>query len=85
MSKEIQISTPDDLMAFIKRPDVTPEDAIKTFSKAFNSMDLRCVTLTDAVTGKAELNKEDVIQKIDNFIENLKEGNGLKITVIMFN
>jgi hypothetical protein len=72
-------------MAFIKRPDVTAEDAIKTFSTAFNSTKLLCVTLTDAVTGKAELNKEDVIQKIDSFIDNLKEGNGLKVTVIMFN
>jgi hypothetical protein len=82
---KIEINNYDDLTAFIKRPDVSPEDAIKTFSTAFDSTELLCVTLTDAVTGKAELNKEDVIQKISGFIDNIKEGNGLKVTVIMFN
>jgi len=84
-SINIEIENIEDLRLFIRRSDVSAADAIKVFSNAFNSLDMVCITLTDAVTGEAELDKENVISKIERFISDYKEGRILSLSAIVFN
>lgn len=67
---EIEINTIDELLTFVKREEVSPEDAISVFGKAFN---VKCITFIDALTRKLCTNKETVINTIEEYIRKVRE------------
>ena len=85
MKTDININNYDDLMSFVKRKDVSAMDAINVFEKAFNSVDIMCITFVDAVTKESNLDKETVIQKISEFVDEIKKGKDCKMSAIIFN
>jgi hypothetical protein len=66
----IEINTIDQLLTFVKRKEVSPEDAINCFEKAFN---VTCILFTDALTGKLCTDKETVINTIEEYIHKIRE------------
>ena len=67
---EIEINTIDELLTFVKREEVSPEDAISVFKKAFN---VTCITFVDAITRKLCTDKAMVINTIEEYIRKVRE------------
>jgi hypothetical protein len=78
---KLNIDTPAGMIAFVKRDDVTAADAIAVFGSSFKVL---CVTLTDAVSGEVQLDKADVIQKIESFINAGEIVGGADTSVLLF-
>ena len=67
---KVDINTIDELLAFVKREEVSAADAISVFGKAFN---VKCISFVDAVTRKLCTNKETVIRTIEEYIRKVRE------------
>ena len=67
---EIEINTIDELLTFVKREEVSPEDAISVFGKAFN---VKCIIFIDAITRELTTNKETVINTIEEYVRKVRE------------
>lgn len=67
---EIEINTIDELLTFVKRESVSPQDAISVFGKAFN---VKCILFIDAITRELTTNKETVITTIEEYIRKVRE------------
>jgi hypothetical protein len=78
---QITIDSPAGVLAFIKRNDVSADDCISVFGRTFNVL---CVTLIDAVTEKANLDKADVVKKIEEFILAGEFASGSNKSVMLF-
>ena len=75
---EITIDNYEDLLMFIKRKDVTAKDAVDVFEGAFNIV---AIVFVDAITREPNFVKEKVIQKIEGFIDNCKNGQFDKVVL----
>jgi hypothetical protein len=78
---QITINNYDELLSFIKRADVSPADAINVFEKTFNVV---TIVFICAIKRTLDLDKDTVIQKIEGFINEGKEGKEPN-KVILFN
>lgn len=67
---KVDINTIEELLTFVKREEVSPEDAITVFGKAFN---VKCISFVDAITRKLTTNKETVITTIEDYIRKVRE------------
>ena len=67
---KVDLNTIDELLTFVKREEVSPEDAISVFGKAFN---VKCISFVDAITRKLCTNKETVISTIEEYIRKVRE------------
>ena len=65
------INTIEELLTFVKLPEVSPEDAITVFEKAFN---VTCITFVDAITKKLCTDKAMVVTTIEEYIQKVREG-----------
>lgn len=68
---EITIDNYEDLLTFIKRKDVTARAAVDVFEAAFNIV---AIVFVDAQTRETNFVKEKVIEKIEGFINDYKDG-----------
>lgn len=75
---EITINNYDDLLTFIKRKDVTAKAAVDVFEGAFNIV---AIVFVDAQTREPNFEKEKVIQKIEGFIDNCRNGQFDKVVL----
>ncbi len=64
------INTIDELLTFVKRDEVSPNDAISVFGKAFN---VKCIIFIDAITRELTTNKETVINTIEEYVRKVRE------------
>jgi hypothetical protein len=67
---KVDINTIDELLQFVKREEVSPQDAISVFGKAFN---VKCVLFIDAITRELTTNKETVISTIEEYIRKVRD------------
>jgi hypothetical protein len=75
---EITIDNYEDLLTFIKRKDVTAAAAVDVFEAAFKII---AVVFVDAQTREPNFEKEKVIQKIEDFINNCRNGQFDKVVL----
>ena len=75
---EITIDNYEDLLTFIKREDVSSRAAIDVFEGAFNIV---AIIFICAITREPNFEKEKVIQKIEGYINNCKNGQFDKVVV----
>ncbi len=68
--KKVDINTIDELLQFVKREEVSPEDAITVFEKSFG---VTCILFVDAITRKLTTNKETVITTIEEYVRKVRE------------
>jgi len=67
---KLDINTIDELLTFVKREEVGPQDAITVFERAFN---VTCILFIDAITRELTTNKETVINTIEEYIRKVRE------------
>lgn len=75
---QITIDNPTTLLEFIKREDVTAAAAVEVFEGAF---DIVAIVFVDAITREPNFEKEKVIQKIEGFINDYKDGGFKKVVL----
>ena len=75
---DIEINDYEDLLTFIKRKDVTAKAAVNVFEGAFCIVS---IIFVDALSREPHLVKEKVIQKIESYINNCKEGRFDKVVL----
>ena len=75
---EITINNYDDLLKFVKRKDVSAAAALDVFEGAFQVV---VITFLCAITREPQLVKQKVIEKIEDFINNCKNGQFDKVVV----
>ena len=68
--KKVNINTIEELLNFVKREEVSPQDAISVFGKAFN---VKCILFIDAITRELTTNKETVIKTIEEYVRKVRE------------
>lgn len=78
---KITINNYDELLQFIKRDDVSAVDALNIFSESINVV---CITFIDAITGKNDLNKSEIIKETEMIINALKADPYYKPKTILF-
>ena len=75
---QITINNYDQLLTFIKREDVSSRAAVDVFEAAFNIV---VITFVDPITRETHLNKDKVINRIEDFINNCKNGQFDKVVL----
>jgi len=77
----ISINTPDELLKFVKRNDISAKDSLNVFCDAVNVI---CITFCDAITNETFITKDKVIQETENFLMNIKENPKDKKAIIFY-
>jgi hypothetical protein len=68
---DIQINTPDELLCFVNRKDVSTKNAIDVFGKCFK---VKNIIFIDAITKEISIDKNKAIEKIESFVNDVKDG-----------
>ena len=74
----ITINTPEELLTFVKRDNISSRAAIDLFEGAFSIV---AIIFVDAQTREPNFEKEKVIKKIEGYINNCKNGQFDKVVV----
>ena len=78
---EIQINNPQNLLNFVRRKDVSAEDAIRVFGESFKVVP---IIFIDSITRKSTLKKDNVVTKIERFIEAAKNDPKFNKSIVIF-
>lgn len=76
--KKITIDSAESMLEFIKKDNISARSAVDIFEGAFNIV---AIVFVDAITREPHLVKETVINRIEDFINNCKNGRFDKVVI----
>jgi hypothetical protein len=78
---QIQINNIDDLIKFIKRKEISVNDALNVFEKCLNVI---CIIIVDANTGLDNIKRTQLIDEAEKIAIELKKDRKYKPDPILF-